>query len=94
MTEISQWTDSEPQHMPRRAHIHIPTRMCCICRKRLPKPCLGRYVGTRNSEGRPVLTFDSDQILPGRGFYVCSDPGCQRAMSRYKGWQKKWRGES
>ncbi len=73
---------------------HIPQRMCIVCRTRLPKNDLFRYVCQRNGQDRPALEFDPQQILPGRGFYVCSDPGCQRALSRHKGWQKKCRGES
>ncbi|MFO7802428.1 MAG: DUF448 domain-containing protein [Desulfovermiculus sp.] len=73
---------------------HIPQRMCCICRSRLPKSNLYRYVCQRTGQDRPALEYDPQQILPGRGFYVCSDPGCQRALTRHKGWQKKCRGES
>ena len=73
---------------------HIPQRMCTVCRTRLPKNNLYRYVCQRNGHGQPALLFDPQHILPGRGFYVCSDPECQRALTRHKGWQKKCRGES
>jgi hypothetical protein len=73
---------------------HIPQRMCCICRTRMPKYNLQRYVCRRDDHGRLTLKFDPQQNLPGRGFYLCSDPGCQRALTRHKGWQKKCRGES
>ncbi|MFO7877480.1 MAG: DUF448 domain-containing protein [Desulfovermiculus sp.] len=73
---------------------HIPQRMCCICRSRLLKYHLHRYVCQRDGRGQPALYFDPKQSLPGRGFYVCSDPGCQSALPRHRGWQKKCRGES
>ncbi|MDZ7762603.1 MAG: DUF448 domain-containing protein [Desulfovermiculus sp.] len=88
------FTRPDRRVMSDKSQPHIPQRMCMICRTRLSKNNLYRYVCQRNGHGRPALLFDPHQILPGRGFYVCSDPECQRALVRHKGWQKKCRGES
>ena len=50
----------------------VPMRMCCICRKRMPKTALARFVAR---EGKAVS--DPRQISPGRGSYLCSSPACQ-----------------
>lgn len=50
---------------------HIPIRMCAMCRKRMPKATLARFVAR---EGIPLA--DPRQILPGRGSYLCSSPEC------------------
>lgn len=58
---------------------HIPLRMCIICRKRVPKPALERYVGGLLYAG-PVA--DPGQTAPGRGLYVCVETRCQEAFLR------------
>ena len=47
-----------------------PTRMCRVCRKRLPKAQLTRWV---RSGGTAAAVRDTTQTLPGRGYYTCSD---------------------
>lgn len=73
--------------MPRRNNAgRTPMRMCVICRAKLPKHELKRYVCPRNgAEPMP----DPDQTLPGRGFYLCPDETCGRRFGKYKGWRKK-----
>jgi hypothetical protein len=62
---------------PRSPHLGIdavlartpgPTRMCRVCRKRLPKAQLTRWV-----RGAGAAVRDPTQTLPGRGYYTCSD---------------------
>ncbi|MDR3074265.1 MAG: DUF448 domain-containing protein [Deltaproteobacteria bacterium] len=55
---------------------HIPVRMCIICRKRLPKHLLARFVAR---EGAPLA--DPRQSLPGRGSYLCSSPACRERFA-------------
>ena len=57
-----------------------PVRMCVICRERAPKALLTRYV--RNAQG--ILQIDETQTHPGRGWYLCSNPGCVRKFAKYR----------
>jgi Predicted nucleic-acid-binding protein implicated in transcription termination len=68
---------------------HIPIRMCCICRKRAPKRTLARYVGVPGVAD-PVL--DREQIVPGRGAYLCGEPRCEEAFIRRTA-QRKGKGQ-
>lgn len=52
-----------------------PERTCRMCRSRLPKRQLERWI-LRGSE----LVFDMKQIEPGRGWYSCKQPACSRKM--------------
>lgn len=54
-----------------------PVRMCVSCRKRFFKPELTRYVKTGGT-----VTEDPAQIMPGRGFYVCSSEECVKKMHK------------
>jgi len=49
---------------------HAPTRTCLGCRTARPKRELVRLV--RRADGRVVV----DARGPGRGAYVCAEPGC------------------
>lgn len=67
-----------------------PVRMCCVCRRRLPKAGLERYVRVDGAgEGEQGLRADPAKRLPGRGLYVCSDQQCQDRFSRRKAARKK-----
>ncbi|MCK9239169.1 MAG: DUF448 domain-containing protein [Desulfocurvus sp.] len=50
-----------------------------------------RYVCPGGGGGQPVP--DPEQSLPGRGFYCCRAPQCERDFGKYKGWRKKCQGE-
>ena len=50
----------------------IPMRQCLGCREMKPKPELIRVV--RSPEGELSLDFRGKK--PGRGAYLCPDPGC------------------
>ena len=54
-----------------------PERQCRVCRNRLPKRQLERWVITQSG-----LVLDSNQSLPGRGWYVCSKPSCSRFIAQ------------
>ena len=56
-----------------------PTRMCVICRRRLPKAELDRFVS-----GPSGAVEDPDQRIQARGFYRCRDNDC-RDRSRKHG---------
>ncbi len=56
----------------------LPVRMCLVCRKRLPKGDLTRFVFA--DEGLP--REDAKQNLAGRGYYVCADGGCREKWLR------------
>jgi len=47
---------------------HVPLRRCRVCRQQLPKLDLRRWVVVDGE-----LRRDEDQILPGRGYYSCSN---------------------
>ncbi len=67
-----------------------PVRTCCVCRRRLAKEELDRYVqGNGAGEGEQGLRADTAKRLPGRGIYVCRDPQCQDRFSRRKAARKK-----
>ncbi|RLB64714.1 MAG: DUF448 domain-containing protein [Deltaproteobacteria bacterium] len=51
---------------------HIPLRTCLVCRRRLEKQELHRFV--RDDDG--FLLYDAGKSLPGRGFYLCCRGGC------------------
>ncbi len=54
-----------------------PTRTCLGCRQRRPKRELVRLV--RGADGR--VAMDAAGTAPGRGAYVCAEPGCvERAL--------------
>ncbi len=56
---------------------HVPTRTCLGCRQRRPKRELVRLV--RRADG--VVSVDARGGGPGRGAYVCAEPGCtERAL--------------
>ncbi|HCO11665.1 MAG TPA: DUF448 domain-containing protein [Desulfonauticus sp.] len=65
---------------------HIPIRTCIICKKKAPKFEFIRYVKKND-----LLEIDEKQILPGRGFYICSEE-CKQKIKKYKGWLKKGKG--
>ena len=58
---------------------HAPVRMCVICRQRLPKAELTRYV--LSPEGQPQV--DPRRNMPGRGWYLCSQPACRERFQKY-----------
>ena len=53
--------------------------MCVVCRGRFPKRDLKRHV--RDEMDLPVP--DPEQVLPGRGFYVCPDERCRERFEKY-----------
>ncbi|MBQ3059359.1 MAG: YlxR family protein [Desulfovibrio sp.] len=64
---------------PEAAWIDGPVRMCVICRRRLPKKELQRHILTPQG----ILSPDAAQTRPGRGWYLCSDPACERRFAKY-----------
>lgn len=58
----------------------IPLRQCLGCREMKPKPELIRVV--RSPEGEISLDFKGKK--PGRGAYLCPDPGCLKKIRKSK----------
>ena len=70
---------------------HIPIRMCVICRERFPKQDLARFVCLgRQSRG---VVYDRANILPGRGFYVCTKEACGEKFSKSRGRRDRMQGD-
>ncbi|WP_462323507.1 YlxR family protein [Desulfoplanes sp.] len=65
--------------------------MCVICRKRLPKAEMTRY--TCPQENGTSLQVDPAGKRQGRGFYLCTSSVCMKKFNKFRGWQKKCRGE-
>lgn len=57
-----------------------PVRMCVICRRRFSKADVNRHVLTPQGN----LSLDVEKTRPGRGWYVCSDPVCERKFAKYR----------
>ena len=57
---------------------HVPVRMCAVCRRRFPKAQLSRHTRSPQECWMP----DEEQTQPGRGLYLCSDPGCRKRFAR------------
>jgi len=65
----------------------LPMRSCVVCRKKLEKESLNRYVWCGQ---KPVL--DEEQIMPGRGAYCCQREKCTtHFLQQKKMWQKVYR---
>ena len=65
-----------------------PVRMCCMCRRRLPKAELTRYVRDKDKDAGG-LTPDPAFRLPGRGLYVCGQDECRERFLRRGDRRKK-----
>ena len=69
---------------------HVPTRMCAICRRRMPKQELVRHV--LSPQGGEFLV-DESQTQPGRGWYVCSETACREKFRRFRTGGRKRKGD-
>ncbi|MCP3889638.1 MAG: YlxR family protein [Desulfobulbaceae bacterium] len=64
-----------------------PIRTCCVCRSKMPKYDLQRFVW--KDEG---VVADPDFILPGRGAYCCTKEKClQLFLAKKKKWKRLFR---
>lgn len=68
-----------------RPNVGEPVRMCVICRRKFAKNYLTRHVLGPNGE----LIADLRKLLPGRGWYCCSDPQCVIRFAMFKPKQKR-----
>jgi uncharacterized protein len=59
--------------MPKRRPRHQPLRTCAVCRQVREKQSMTRVV--RATDG--TVSIDPTGRAPGRGTYICSDPGCR-----------------
>ena len=69
---------------------HVPTRMCAICRRRMPKQELVRHV--LSPQGGEFLV-DESKTQPGRGWYVCSETACREKFRRFRTGGRKRKGD-
>ena len=67
---------------------HVPERTCVTCRARRPKTELLRVV--RAPDGSGAL-LDARQRMPGRGAYLCLEPGCWHAGAMKRGLERTLR---
>ncbi|MCT4625558.1 YlxR family protein [Halodesulfovibrio sp.] len=74
-------------HKAIRKH-HTPVRRCVICRTSFPKSELKRYVCTQTESGELIPVFDEKQVMPGRGYYICNSPKCEKRFAKFRGWRK------
>lgn len=75
---------------------HEPVRMCVVCRQRLPKEELERYVRPAAApDGEPDGPVpDPDKIMPGRGYYVCVQDRCRELFPKVaRGLMNKRKGD-
>jgi len=68
---------------------HIPIRTCIVCRRKQSKTALLR-LAMRDR----VIVDDPDQVLPGRGAYVCRRLDCLSQLRYDKRMQKAYRGQA
>ena len=59
---------------------HNPIRMCVICKQRFAKVDLLRHIITIDN----IITFDTQKVLNGRGYYVCNKETCREKFFHYK----------
>ncbi|SIN94956.1 YlxR family protein [Halodesulfovibrio marinisediminis] len=67
---------------------HTPVRRCVICRTNLPKSELNRYVCIKTESGEIKPVLDEEQVMPGRGYYICNSPECEKRFAKFRGWRK------
>ena len=72
--------ESGPEAPEQRKRPEGPVRMCVICRRRFSKADVNRHVLTPQGN----LSIDVEKTRPGRGWYVCSDPVCERKFAKYR----------
>ncbi|MCD4819886.1 MAG: DUF448 domain-containing protein [Candidatus Cloacimonetes bacterium] len=58
---------------------HIPQRSCVICRKKIKKKELLRFVILENE-----IIFDQKMNLQKRGYYCCDDNLCLKKLVKWK----------
>lgn len=62
---------------------HVPVRMCSSCRKRKDKKDLLRIAKFKKAEEVEVKV-DKEQIIMGRGMYLCYDLNCLKKLKKIK----------
>ena len=68
---------------------HIAMRTCLVCRGKQPKAMLLRLVLQQQ-----WVTEDLEQIMPGRGAYVCPNSVCLSRLRFDKRLQRAFRGKA
>lgn len=68
---------------------HVPMRMCAVCRRRLPKHELRRFVARGPIGDGTGPQPDPSQTMPGRGVYVCPEAACMEKFRRRDGRRKE-----
>jgi predicted RNA-binding protein YlxR (DUF448 family) len=68
---------------------HIAMRTCLVCRSKQPKATLLRLALRQQ-----WVTEDLEQIMPGRGAYVCPRPACLSRLQFDKRLHRAFRGKA
>lgn len=66
---------------------NVPYRRCVGCNESLPKDRLIRIAAS--GDGR--LEIDAENIMPGRGVYVCPDKECIKKAAKNNGFKRSLR---
>ena len=67
----------------------VPMRTCVVCRKCFPKRELLRYVRARADVADRAFVPDPEQVMPGRGWYVCREGTCGERLEAARNKRKK-----
>jgi uncharacterized protein len=57
---------------------HLPERTCVICRKKMEKEALIRFIVLDNE-----IVFDLQKKIASRGFYVCNNNLCIEKLDKW-----------
>ncbi len=61
-----------------------PVRMCVLCRERMEKKLLTRYITRVDEKGESCFVQDPRHTMPGRGLYVCQKMECQKKFPSFR----------
>lgn len=73
--------------MSRQQSHHVPYRTCAGCIGKYPKSEMRRVV----LSGPATVQYDPQQILPGRGAYVCKKEECVSLVLHKNGFDRAFR---
>ncbi len=66
---------------------YVPIRMCKVCRKKVSKNLLSRYVKINSNDTYATfgnMILDKEKNMAGRGFYVCNNSECQEKFQKLR----------
>jgi predicted RNA-binding protein YlxR (DUF448 family) len=79
---------NKPERMSRKKTDTV-IRTCVICRRRMAKATLERYVWQSVTR---AVALDQGCTMAGRGAYCCKDESCrERFLTKKQGWKRAFR---